>query len=186
LVLASGQRAEVILVPSGKGGALSAQRFSNELDGKLLGNPETIATIESAAGVDLSSVPSSFMMANARDLFAFSEKVVKQRAVTLSSHMSPRIDGKLFDANVVNFVAKKRTVEEWVITNTSPMYHPIHIHTWGFQIKGEKGWHDTVIVPPNTEKTIRIAFDDYSGTTVLHCHILDHEDTGMMAIIKVE
>jgi FtsP/CotA-like multicopper oxidase with cupredoxin domain len=34
--------------------------------------------------------------------------------------------------------------------------------------------------------TRRIAFDDFAGTTVLHCHILDHEDTGMMAIIKVE
>jgi FtsP/CotA-like multicopper oxidase with cupredoxin domain len=126
------------------------------------------------------------MMANTRDLFSASEKVVSSRVVTLSGHMTPTIDGKLFDPNVVNFTAKKGTVQQWTIKNTTPMFHPIHIHTWGFQVNGEQGWQDVVVVPPNSEKVIRIAFDDYSGTTVLHCHILDHEDTGMMAIIKVD
>lgn len=185
LVLASGQRAEVVLVADSQGGSLSAQRLSNEIGGELQGSPETIATITADAGKDASSMPSSFMMASTQDLFSADTQVAKQRIVTLSSHMNPRIDGKLFDPNVVNFVARMGTIEEWVFKNTSPMYHPIHLHTWNFQIKGELGWHDTVVVPPNSAVKVRINFADYAGTTVLHCHILDHEDTGMMAIIKV-
>ncbi|MEY4348373.1 MAG: hypothetical protein RIS43_792 [Actinomycetota bacterium] len=186
LTLASSERAEVILVPNSGGGTLTAQRLSNEAGGALLGKPENIATISADAGTNTSVLPASFMMANTRDLFSASEKVVSSRVVTLSGHMTPTIDGKLFDPNVVNFTAKKGTVQQWTIKNTTPMFHPIHIHTWGFQVKGEQGWQDVVVVPPNSEKVIRIAFDDYSGTTVLHCHILDHEDTGMMAIIKVD
>ena len=186
LTLASSERAEVILVPNSGGGTLTAQRLSNEAGGALLGKPENIATISADAGTSTSVLPASFMMANTRDLFSASEKVVSSRVVTLSGHMTPTIDGKLFDPNVVNFTAKKGTVQQWTIKNTTPMFHPIHIHTWGFQVNGEQGWQDVVVVPPNSEKVIRIAFDDYSGTTVLHCHILDHEDTGMMAIIKVD
>lgn len=186
LELASGTRADVILVPGPQGGVLSAQRLSNEVGGSPIGNPETIATVGSDAGTSLSALPSTFMMAVTRDLFSATEKPAATRIVTLSGHMPPTIDGKLFDPSVVNFTAKKGTVEEWTIKNASPMYHPIHLHTWGFQIKGEAGWHDTVVIPPNSEQVIRIAFDDYAGTTVLHCHILDHEDTGMMAIIKVQ
>ena len=41
------------------------------------------------------------------------------------------------------------------------------------------------IIPAYGTKVIRVAYDDFAGTTVLHCHILDHEDNGMMAIIEV-
>lgn len=186
LTLASSERAEVIVIPNSDGGLLTAQRLSNEASGEALGVPEAIATIGADAGTDLSVLPSTFMMANTRDLFAAAESVARSRVVTLSGHMTPTIDGKLFDPNVIDFTAKRGTVEEWTIRNTSPMYHPIHLHTWGFQVKGEMGWQDVVVVPPNSEQVIRIAFDDFVGTTVVHCHILDHEDTGMMAIIRVE
>ena len=53
------------------------------------------------------------------------------------------------------------------------------------QLQGTPGWQDVVVVAPNQTVVVRVAFDDYVGTTVLHCHILDHEDTGMMAVIKV-
>jgi FtsP/CotA-like multicopper oxidase with cupredoxin domain len=100
--------------------------------------------------------------------------------------MQPTIDGKVFDPNTVNFTARKGTVEEWVIRNNTPMFHPIHLHAWPFQVKGEQGWQDVVTVAPESEQVVRVAFDDFGGTTVIHCHILDHEDTGMMAIVKVE
>lgn len=186
ITLANSERTEIVLIPGANGGTLTAQRLSNEGNGAAMGSPEKIASIAADAGSDVNSLPMSFMMANTRDLFASDVKVAYQRVVTLSGHMTPTIDGKLFDPNVVNFTAKKGTVEEWVIDNTTPMYHPIHLHTWGFQVQGEEGWQDVVTVAPNSKKVIRIAFDDFAGTTVLHCHILDHEDTGMMAIIKVD
>ena len=41
-------------------------------------------------------------------------------------------------------------------------------------------------VPANGECTVRIAFRDFAGRSVYHCHILDHEDLGMMGVIRVD
>ena len=183
--LAPSERAELVLIPGAGGGLLSAQRLSSEAGGSNVGSPSVIASIADDAGSDLTALPTS-LFANATNLFSFGVKVAKQREVTLVGHMNPTFDGQPFDPNVVNFTAKKGTVEEWVIRNTTPMYHPIHLHTWGIQVKGEQGWQDVVTVPPNSERVIRVSFGDFAGTTVLHCHILDHEDAGMMAVIKVE
>ncbi|GAA5141695.1 hypothetical protein GCM10023320_81060 [Pseudonocardia adelaidensis] len=42
---------------------------------------------------------------------------------------------------------------------------------------------DVINVPARSNVTPRIAFDTFTGRTVYHCHILDHEDRGMMAVI---
>jgi FtsP/CotA-like multicopper oxidase with cupredoxin domain len=47
-------------------------------------------------------------------------------------------------------------------------------------------WQDVVIVPPLSTSVVRIAFENHSGNAVYHCHILDHEDAGMMGIIRAK
>lgn len=183
--LSPGERTEVIMVPGPDGGQLLAQRHTNEGDGGTIGAPEVVATIAPDAGTDTSALPST-MKADERDLFAPDVKIDRQRVITLDGHMQPTIDGKPFDASRVDVTAKKDTVEEWVIKSNSPMLHPIHLHTWPFQVKGQPGWTDVTGVQANGERVIRVAFDDFAGTTVLHCHVLDHEDIGMMAIIQVK
>lgn len=181
--LGPGDRTEVVLIPNADGGKLFAQRVSNEAGNAVSATKELIASVAANAGTDTAALPMT--LDGEISLFGPNVKVAQTRTITLDGHMTPKIDGKLFDPNTVNFTAKKGTVEEWVIKSNSPMSHPFHLHTWGFQIQGEPGWHDEVTVPPNQSVTIRVTFDDFTGTTVLHCHILDHEDTGMMAIIKV-
>lgn len=183
--LAPGERTELVLVPGADGGQLLAQRLSNEGSGGPLGTPEVLARVSADAGTDTGTLPTS-LTSDVRDLFASDAAVAKKRVITLDGHMNPSINGTLFDPNTINFEARQGTVEEWVIRNKTPMYHPIHLHSWPFQVQGEQGWQDLVEVPPYSEKVIRVTFDDFGGTTVLHCHILDHEDTGMMAIIKVQ
>lgn len=183
--LAPGERTELVLVPDSDGGQLSAQRLSNEGSGGPIGPNELIARVSAEAGADATVLPAS-LATGYEDLFASDVKVDKRRTITLEGHMNPTIDGQPFDANTINFESKKGTVEEWVISNRTPMYHPIHLHAWSFQVDGEDGWQDVVQVPPYTEKVIRVKFDDFGGVTVLHCHILDHEDTGMMAVIRVQ
>ena len=183
--LAPGERTEVALAAGAQGGRLVAQRLSNEAGGGPLGVPELVAQVDPRAGGDVSVLPRT-LQADTRDLFAPGTPIAQQRIITLDGHMNPTIDGRPFDPDVVNFTARKGTVEEWVIRNNSPMYHPIHLHAWPFQVKGEEGWQDVVTVAPKSEQVIRVAYDDFGGTTVIHCHILDHEDTGMMAVIKVE
>jgi len=182
--LAPGDRAELVLVPGPDGGRLVARRTSNEGGGALTGAPEVVATVSASAGTDTAVLPAT-MGADSRDLFAPGVQVARQRVITLDGHMRPRINGALFDPARVDLTATSGTVEEWVIRNASPMLHPIHLHTWPFQVRGQQGWADVVTVPADGEQVIRVAFDDITGTTVLHCHILDHEDTGMMAVIRV-
>ncbi len=103
-----------------------------------------------------------------------------------------------------SIVARSGTVEEWTILNETDEVHDFHIHQVHFfaeSINGEQVvpriWRDTLNVPPRTKTvhghyvpgkaTIVVDFRDpiVRGTFVYHCHILDHEDQGMMAVIKV-
>jgi FtsP/CotA-like multicopper oxidase with cupredoxin domain len=101
------------------------------------------------------------------------------------------IDGRSFDANRIDTAARLDTTEEWTITNNSMMDHPFHIHVWPFKVTSrsdgapDPGWRDTVNVPTGGSVTIRMPISDFGGTTVYHCHIVDHEDLGMMATIQV-
>ncbi len=88
-------------------------------------------------------------------------------------------------------------VEEWTIYNVNSPRHPFHIHVnpcWVTQVNGqpiEPYWSDTIALPKQgsltnpTSVTFRSRFTDYRGTYVLHCHILSHEDMGMMQAVEV-
>ncbi|GLI27888.1 hypothetical protein ARHIZOSPH14_21300 [Agromyces rhizosphaerae] len=101
------------------------------------------------------------------------------------------IDGREFAPGRVDQQVRIGTVEEWTIENTSPMDHPFHLHIWPMQVVREGGGEvpgldlrDVVDVPAGGAVTVRIAFDRFPGRTVYHCHILDHEDLGMMGVIE--
>jgi FtsP/CotA-like multicopper oxidase with cupredoxin domain len=89
------------------------------------------------------------------------------------------------------------SVEEWTIFNMNNVRHPFHIHVNPFEvvrINGqpvERYWADTIALPPGgtaaapTSVTIRTRFRDFSGAFVMHCHMLVHEDMGMMQVVEV-
>ncbi len=106
--------------------------------------------------------------------------------------MSFTINGREFDPDRVDVTVEAGSVEEWTLTNTSPMVPPMHLHVWRMQVVESAGralarpaWQDVVNVPARGQVRVRIAFDDFVGRTVYHCHILDHEDRGMMGVIEV-
>ena len=105
--------------------------------------------------------------------------------------MSFTINGQRFDGERVDITVTAGSVEEWILRNTSPMDHPVHLHVWPMQVVESDGdapgsaiWRDVVNVPARGQARVRIAFD-YTGRSVYHCHILDHEDAGMMGVIEV-
>ena len=107
--------------------------------------------------------------------------------------MSFTFGGREFDADRVDQKVALGTVEEWTIGNDSPMDHPFHLHVWPMQVLEVDGealseplWLDVVNVPARSQVTVRIAFEDFGGRTVYHCHILDHEDLGMMGTVLAE
>ncbi|CAB3765828.1 multicopper oxidase family protein [Paraburkholderia solisilvae] len=105
------------------------------------------------------------------------------------------INGATFDASRIALTSRRGDIEHWSIENRTDMDHPFHLHGTQFQIiererEGKKmpepflAWRDTVNVRPG--ETVRIAtVQKMPGERMFHCHILEHEDLGMMATLKV-
>ena len=101
------------------------------------------------------------------------------------------INGEAFSHDKVNTTVSNESVEEWTIVNSSTMQHPFHLHIWPMQILSINGeevnnlrFQDVVTVPANGKVVVRVNFTTYTGKTLYHCHILDHEDLGMMGVIE--
>ena len=109
--------------------------------------------------------------------------------------MAFTIDDKTYSEDRVDIEVPLGTVEEWEIANVDAdmMDHPFHIHAAAFQVVSRDGkpepysaWKDTVLVRGGETLRIRIHFKDFPSKSVYHCHILDHEELGMMGIIDVQ
>ncbi|MDP9108145.1 MAG: multicopper oxidase domain-containing protein, partial [Pseudomonadota bacterium] len=99
-----------------------------------------------------------------------------------------------FDPQKVDFKVPLGSIEEWTVRNSSDELHVFHLHQVHFQVVSIDGRAvpfdtlvDTVNVPIHGEVKIRIAFTDPTivGRFMYHCHILEHEDKGMMAQMEV-
>ena len=100
------------------------------------------------------------------------------------------VNNGTFDPSRVDTRVSLGDVEDWEFVNTSMMDHPMHIHTNPFQVIGPDGrpdtaWKDVAVVRAGSRLRIRTHFLDYAGKTVYHCHILDHEDLGMMGVLQI-
>lgn len=125
------------------------------------------------------------------------EIAVKRSFVFQDANYDPNlflINGEQFDFTRVNTTVKLGDTEEWVLTNPSSELHQFHIHQTDFQvvaINGKAlpftGYRDNIYIPTNGSVTVRIPFTDpiILGKFVYHCHILEHEDGGMMAVIQI-
>jgi FtsP/CotA-like multicopper oxidase with cupredoxin domain len=159
------------------------------------GEPIVLATLD-VAGPTAEPLPVVPAQPAPRDLRA--ESVTGHRELTFAIGMAGggmafAIDGKQFDPNRIDQTVGAGAVEEWTITNTSPMDHPLHLHVWPMQLIEQAGqpldaptWQDVINIPARSNVKARIAFDTFTGRTVYHCHILDHEDRGMMAVIDAQ
>lgn len=102
------------------------------------------------------------------------------------------INGKTMDMNRVDVSARLGATEIWQIENLVGMDHPFHLHGFQFQILERNGvpeqfccWKDMVNVPKHETARFIVRYDDNPGKWMFHCHILDHEDHGMMGILEV-
>lgn len=144
--------------------------------------------------------------AHTRKLY-FSEKLLDPNDPNSATTFYLTVDGQSpvpFDPSsaVPNIVVKQGDVEDWIIENRSTELHAFHIHQVHFMLLdyfgapvNEPFLRDTINVPFYDGKTlqypsvkIRLDFRDPNavGTFVYHCHLLEHEDGGMMGLIRVE
>lgn len=101
------------------------------------------------------------------------------------------INHQVFDGNRDDQVVRLNTTDEWVVRNASSTWHPFHIHINPYQVIAVNGqpvpvrsYEDTTDVPPFGEITLRTRYLDFEGRWVYHCHILLHEDHGMMGTVR--
>ena len=108
------------------------------------------------------------------------------------------INGRSFDMDRIDEEVPLNETEIWVIRNLGGMMqtsgHPFHVHGTQFQIisrdgneppLSERGWKDTVFVKTGEEVKIKVRFSKV-GIFMYHCHILEHEDGGMMGQFRVQ
>lgn len=106
------------------------------------------------------------------------------------------VNGVSFDDGPDEVPMVVGSVEEWTIENLSDQDHAFHIHTNPFYVVAENGtpvaeptFYDTYPIPPATGETspgsitVRFRPTRFTGRIVQHCHILPHEDAGMMGVV---
>lgn len=102
--------------------------------------------------------------------------------------MTFTINGAAFPTVPV-VTARVRDVERWTIVNDTDMDHPFHLHGFRFQAEGVAEWKDTINVPENKTLNLLVELDDRAGSSIggwmYHCHILEHEEGGMMGELSV-
>ena len=95
------------------------------------------------------------------------------------------INGEPYDAGRSDFTARRGTVERWTIVSEG-MAHPFHAHGVRFRVPDprtpeETGWKDVVTVAGTRDLLVSIDAETVGGMPLMfHCHILEHEDAGMM------
>ena len=214
LLLAPGERTEILITPTAEGAfplrSLGYDRGSDGMGGGMMGggssaasDAQVLATLDVTGSATAAALPAQ--LASAVDLDpgpARSRRPIELAMGMGGSNggmggmgggmMSFTINGESFDPNRTNVNVRAGDIEDWIITNTSSMDHPFHLHAWPFRVvdrtsgpEDVPGWKDTVNVPARSTVTVRVPFTDITGRTVYHCHILDHEDQGMMGVIQV-
>ncbi|ALV44239.1 hypothetical protein MB46_00635 [Arthrobacter alpinus] len=103
------------------------------------------------------------------------------------------INGKAMDMDRIDTVVAAGSTEMWMLENTSRRAHNFHVHGTQFVVAAEnggtpeprnRGWKDTIFIAPGGTAELAVPFSGYADPTtpyMYHCHMLWHEDQGMMA-----
>jgi FtsP/CotA-like multicopper oxidase with cupredoxin domain len=192
IVLSPGERAEV-LIQAGAAGSYAlrtlpiATGFTTQVEAVLA------TLVSTGAAMTPQPLPTSLMpfedLSNAR--IDGRRQVTFQIKPPIGFGAAFQVSGQDFDGARDDQVVRLNTTEEWTIRNSSTVWHPFHIHINHYQVVAFNGhpvpvryWEDTTPVPPFGDITIRTRFLDFPGRWVFHCHILVHEDNGMMQTVQ--
>jgi bilirubin oxidase len=118
---------------------------------------------------------------------------ITMTAVTMMSMDGPfYFNGNSFDMMRIDYKIPINNIEIWELSNQTMVAHPFHIHDVQFYILDrdgnappltERGRKDVVLINPNETVRFITKFEDFAdsvNTYMYHCHVLMHEDDGMM------
>jgi FtsP/CotA-like multicopper oxidase with cupredoxin domain len=116
--------------------------------------------------------------------------VVRTRRLEMDG--SSRINGLRMDLGRIDQTVTVDTTERWEVANRSGNPHNFHVHGVQFNVASYlggpppprlAGWKDTVFLPPGSTVRLLVRFPGYADPAqpyMFHCHLLQHEDNGMM------
>lgn len=143
----------------------------------------------------VTNTPWSFASINTNRLLIFAPDSIGNPMAQVEGSFN--INGTHFNMDSVNVTTYLNSVEKWRIKNNTGVAHPFHIHDIQFYILNknggqvpswEKGKKDVVLVMPNEYVEFITKFEDFANDSIpymYHCHMLHHEDDGMMGSFLV-
>lgn len=193
LLLATGERVEVLVRGGDSAGTkalledLPYDRYAPQTRPKDWKTTLDLLTLETTNDPPLKpiAIPTHLRTVPALD----TTKVSAVRTVVFGQGI---INGKTMDMARVDISTRVGATEIWEIENVVGMDHPFHLHGFQFQVLDRDGvaepyrsWKDMLNIPKHSTARIIVRYDDYPGKWMFHCHILDHEDHGMMGVLEV-
>jgi FtsP/CotA-like multicopper oxidase with cupredoxin domain len=194
LPLSPGERAEIVVgLDPGERAVLRSHApdlGTNFWDGRFAGGDDSFDLLELRAAATLEASPPL----PARLAPAEPPEVAPGAAAARSFELGGQgsIDGLEFDPNRIDAEAPAGATELWEVRNASGTPHNFHVHGVRFRVVryagGQApphlaGWKDTVYVPPGETVRFLVELGDYADPNVpymFHCHVLQHQDRGMM------
>lgn len=159
-----------------------------------IGN-SSVATISLAGAADPSVGPygpggemwSAIRPGYLRDLRNVSADDVLFDSVSVGAN---HVNGDAFDLDVPTFTRLADSVQQWSLSGAKN--HPFHLHIYHFQVLEDGGDYEAGEYYDTVSENVDIRFDlstatssPYAGRTMMHCHILAHEDLGAMGWVDV-
>ena len=193
LLLANGERAELLVRGTGAPGSrttlqtLAYDRYIPQTRPKDWNQPRDLVAVQYTPDPPLAAVALPDVLRAVPALDATNARVT--RVMSLGQGM---INGKMMDMSRVDVSARLGATEIWQVENLVGMDHPFHLHGFQFQVLDRNGvpepfrrWKDTVNVPKHETVRFIVRYEHYPGKWMFHCHILAHEDHGMMGILEI-
>ena len=205
----SGQRRDILVQASTTPGTYAVKRKAYKQGEQVNKWPEiTLFNLVVDGEPVKMGLPTKLNPAVERLPYVDEKEIVYKRVVPFSFHDDTaknefifKINNQVFKPGRIDYNMILGTAEEWTITNDKSSDHPFHIHVNWFQVlKVTDGqgkvttynppiWMDTVNIPAQDRvqgsAVVRMRLQNFQGTSVFHCHLLTHEDEGMMAMIEI-
>ena len=184
----------------GSGGMGMGGGMCGGMGGMRMGGAQTVTLLTmTCEGAPLNADIPQVINPEAKRLTMDTGSLPRCRMV-LGMHMHAGfINGKTFGPDPFTTNSKTGSYEIWEIVNQSPMDHPLHHHVNAAQVLAINGGDpdyaalytsapalkDTTIVPKFGSATLLMPVFHWNGMSMMHCHIIEHEDIGMMGVWNI-
>jgi FtsP/CotA-like multicopper oxidase with cupredoxin domain len=195
IIMSPGERVDILIKASNTKGSYKFLSLPYSRMGNMTSAQITLLTMSvTGTAVNNTLPPVVNPMAMRMDM---DTSMLPKRTLTLSMGQGRGyINGMDFDVEPYTIMSHLGHHEVWEIVNNSNMDHPFHQHVNAAQILSIEGgdasynslytmlpaWKDVIIIPKFGKVTMLVPVEDYDGMTMFHCHILEHEDIGMMGM----